>query len=219
MHVVDAIMVKLKQIKPLKHIKLLKFPLWPSLAIEGSIVVLACLISRYMLVPAMWWSVADDLMRGQNQRKQNAFLNLVSLLCCPHVVATLWMAEIVSYLGSLDLVCLMKPTEGKPVQLDIVHVLGQLTTALLKGRACFSWARAVRIPRLFATRSWHIGLKQRCSENYNAVAMLLIIANVQLIWCLFTIRGYIGLVCWMASLPMPRPRLQTMPMGRKDKGI
>ena len=225
MHIVDVIMVKIKQIKQikpikqLKHLKQIKSPLWRSFALEASIVLLACLVVRYMLVPARWWSVADDLMRCQSQRKQNAFLNLASLICCPHVVATLWMAEIVSYLGSLNLMCFLEPADGKPVQLDIVHILGQLTSALLKGRACFTWARAVRIPRLFATRSWHCGLKQRCSGNYQmscAVAMLLIIANVQLVWCLFTLRGYVGLVCWTVSLPMPycrKEKLKTLNMS------
>ena len=210
--------------------------MFKRLCIDTCIVVTACIAVHYMLVPTMWWCIIDDVMRGTGPKKANVgtvLVRLAPLVLCPKVIAMLWAAEIISYLSFINMDILNNNKEHSDNSNNIpwsalassasVNALATLGSSLIRGRACFSWAHACRIPSLMGTRSWHIGLKTRVikikrydkkleqSYSYSyACVTLLILAHYYLVVCATTWRGVVGILCWSISLVKTKQRTKKL---------
>ena len=127
-------------------------------------------VVRFLLVPAMWWSV---LTSWQGMQHKQQFHTIAVVLLCPHVIASFWLLDAVSYWVNLD------------------------PTTILQGRHVFTWSRALQIPRQVCTQVFWKGIGKRSKgERRDVVLTLLIIGHLHLFLCGTSLRGIIGMLVW-----------------------
>ncbi len=133
------------------------------------------IIVRFLLVPAMWWSVLTSwqgMQSTQSKSKQHLYTVAVVLLC-PHAIASFWLLDAMSYWVNLD------------------------PTTILQGRHVFTWSRALQIPRQVCTQVFWKGIGKRSKgERRDVVLTLLIIGHLHLFLCGTSLRGIIGMLVW-----------------------
>jgi len=126
------------------------------------------IVVKFILVPAMWWSVLTCITNIKCNKRHVAVILLL-----PSAIASFWLLEAMSYWVNMD-----------PV-------------TILEGRHVFTWSRALTLPRQICTQVFWKGIGKRGQGPRRDVLLtLLLVAHIDLIICGSSWRGILGLVLW-----------------------
>lgn len=163
--------------------------LWHDLKLLA-IVSVAAAFAAMVVSPALHLVVFEEVAKSRRVR-----WDALAVALCPRVFALWWAAECASLLY------------GR-----------RLDALLFKGRFCFSWGRATKLPTALCADAWAKGLRKTCAKPARAVVAGLILAGfLQLLFYALTLRGAVGIACWSIGIRDRRSSSSSSSCGRKKK--